>query len=130
MIGLDTSALIDIFKGDLAIRKVLSKNKEPLATTGLNYLELMFGIDFDDKDHKLEEDYYNEFFETLLNFNISKKASKMASKILWSLKKEGRIIEQFDCAISAILLVNGVNKIITRNVKHFEKIEGLKVISY
>lgn len=40
------------------------------------------------------------------------------------------MIGRFDSMIAGILLANGVDKIITKNVKHFEKIKGLRVISY
>ena len=39
MIGLDTSAIIDIFKGDNNIKQFLKKNKEPLAATLISYLD-------------------------------------------------------------------------------------------
>ena len=40
MIGLDTSAIIDLFKGEEKIREVLEAHKEPVAATILSYLEL------------------------------------------------------------------------------------------
>jgi len=46
------------------------------------------------------------------------------------LKKRGITIEEANCTIAGILLVNGVHKIITKNVKHFEKIHGIHVIGY
>jgi len=55
---------------------------------------------------------------------------ELASEIFWSLKKEGKEIEQFDCVIAALLISNCINKILTRNSKHFEKIKKLEVISY
>ena len=47
MIGLDTSAIIDIFKGDKSIKLILEKNREPLAATIMSYLELSFGLDLE-----------------------------------------------------------------------------------
>ena len=58
------------------------------------------------------------------------KSSKKAAEIFYDLKRKGFDIGQFDCMIASIFLMNGVNKIITRNVKHFINIPGLKVISY
>ena len=130
MIGLDTSAIIDIFKGEKRIKTFLEKNKEPLASTNVNYLELFFGINPENLNHIAEGKYYDEFFKGMYNIGLSKDACKEASKIFWTLKKEGRIIEQFDCIVAACFLTSGITKILTRNPEHFNRIKQLNVISY
>lgn len=130
MIGLDTSAIIDIFKGDKDIKEFLDNNSEPLAATTISYLELFFGLNPKDPKHGKESEYYKEFFKSLYNIDLTKDSCEFASNIFWSLKKEGKTIEQFDCVIAALLISNGINKILTRNSKHFEKIRKLNVISY
>ncbi|MBI2649894.1 PIN domain-containing protein [Candidatus Woesearchaeota archaeon] len=130
MIGLDTSAVIDIFKGNERLKQFLENNKEPLAATLMSYLELFFGLNPENPKHATEGEYYTEFFKSLYNVDLSKDTCEEASKIFWRLKKEGKTIEQFDCAIAASFLTNGVNKILTGNPKHFEKIKQLNVISY
>ena len=130
MIGLDTSAIIDIFKGEERIRRFLENNKEPLAATIMSYLELFFGLNPENPKHKIERQYYNEFFKSLYNINLTKDSCEKSSEIFWELKKNGKSIEQFDCVIAAMFLVNGIDKIITRNSRHFENIRQLKVISY
>lgn len=130
MIGLDTSAIIDIFKGEQKIKEFLEANKEPLAVTIMSYLELFFGLNPENPKHIIEGKYYSEFFKDLYNIDLTKDSCEESSKIFWALKKDGKEIEQFDCVISALLLKNGINKILTRNPKHFEKIKKLNVISY
>ncbi len=130
MIGFDTTALIDLFKNNKALVELISTLEEKVALTRISYLELMFGIDQDNAKHLDEERYFDSLFEEFNVLELDKETSKRASKIFWNLQKEGRIIEPFDCAIAGILMANGVNKIITRNVKHFEKIKGLGVIGY
>jgi len=130
MIGLDTSAIIDIFRGDEKVKEFLDKNKEPLAVTIMSYLELFFGLDPENSKHVAEGKYYGEFFNSLYNINLTKDSCEGASKIFWKLRKEGKTIEQFDCAIAALFLTSGINKILTRNPKHFEKIRQLDAISY
>ena len=130
MIGLDTSAIIDIFKGNKSLKPFLENNKEPLAATAMSYLELFFGLDPENPKHTSEGNYYQEFFKNLYNINLNKESCEEASRIFWRLKKEGKTIEQFDCVIAASLLTNGINKILTRNQKHFEKIKELNVLSY
>ncbi|MBI2135425.1 type II toxin-antitoxin system VapC family toxin [Candidatus Woesearchaeota archaeon] len=130
MIGLDTSAIIDIFKGEEKIKQFLEDNKEPLAATMMSYLELFFGLDPGNPNHAEEGSYYDEFFKSVYNIDMTKNSCKEASKIFYNLKKQGKTIEQFDCAIAAMFLANGIRKIITRNAKHFENIRQLAVISY
>lgn len=130
MIGLDTSAIIDIFKGNKDIEELLLKTKEPLAATIISYLELFFGLNPENPMHATEGKYYLEFFKNLYNIDLTMESCEEASKIFWTLKKEGKTIEQFDCVIAGSFLANGINKILTRNSKHFENIKQLTVISY
>ena len=130
MIGLDTSSVIDFFKGDDSLKELLESVNEPIVVNQIIYLEAMFGLDSDNKKHNNEELFYDDLFNSLINFELDSSASKKSANIFWELRKRGKIIEAFDCAIAGIYLVNGVDKIITRNVKHFEKIKGLKVMSY
>lgn len=130
MIGLDTTAIIDMFKGDTLLKDVLAVQKEPFAATQLSYLELLFGIDPNVKAHQEEKKYYDEFFKSLFVFQLDSNTCVKASEIYWKLKKRGKVIGKFDCIIAAIFLANGVNKIITRNVKHFQNIPEMKVIFY
>ena len=130
MIGLDTSAMIDFFKKKESLKEMLEDINEPLVLNQISYLELMFGLDLSSAEYDFEEEFYDDVFNSFLNFDLDVSSSKKSSEILWELKKIGKIIEPFDCAIAGIYLSNGVNKIITGNAKHFEKIKGLKVISY
>ncbi len=66
----------------------------------------------------------------MYNMDLTKEACERASDILWRLKKEGKVIEKFDCIIATIFMVNGIHKILTRNPKHFERIRELNVIGY
>jgi len=130
MIGLDTSAIVDIFRGELRIKEFLNKNQEPLAVNIISYLELSFGLEGGNPSHDRERKFYDEFFNTLYNFDLTRESCEEASKILSTLKKNGRMIEPFDCTIAGIFLSNGIRKILTRNPKHFERVKGLETISY
>ena len=130
MIGLDSSAIIDLFKGEMALKGLLLSIDEPISATEISYLELMFGIDRSITKHKEEESYYDEFFSKILVLNLSRKSAKLASELYWKLNKSGKTIEKFDCIIAGIFLSSGINKIMTRNEKHFSRIPGLKVLTY
>ena len=59
-----------------------------------------------------------------------RKASIKAGEIAASLMTEGKKIEETDCMIAAIAIVNGIDKIVTANKAHYERITGIKVITY
>ncbi len=130
MIGLDSSAIIDFYKGDKELKKVLDGLKEPIALNMISYLEIVFGIDFSQTSYEKEISFYDEMFDSFLFFKLNLEACKKSSEVLWNLKKIGKVIEMFDCAIVGIYLSNGVNKIITRNKKHFENIKEIEIIEY
>jgi len=130
MIGLDTTAIIDLFKGDPRIKSCLEENKEPLASTHINYLELLFGIDTSIQAHRDEKTYYDDLFSELTVLPLDETACKTAADIFWALNRKGETIGKFDSIIGGILLAHGVSRVITRNVKHFEGIPGMKVIPY
>lgn len=130
MIGLDTSAMIDLFKGDSKIRELLERTREPLASTHLNYLELLFGLDLSNPAHSGEGRYYDEFFTEITSLQLDESSCKKAAEINWLMRRKGKDIGKFDSIISGILLTNGVTKIITGNAKHFEGVPGLSVVPY
>lgn len=130
MIGLDTSALVSIFRQDPNIKEVLESINEQISTSMINYQEILFGLDLDKVEHQKENEISEQFFDDILLFIMDRNSAKIASDIYWELKKKGCDIGKFDSMIAGILLANGVNKIITKNTKYFGLIPGLKVIDY
>lgn len=133
MIGLDTSAVIDLFKKDASLIKLLEKindSNDKVALNQITYLELMFGLNFEDESSKREEEYYDSLFGSSIVIQLNNSSSKKAAKISLQLKKIGKTIEQSDCTIAAVFITNGINKILTRNKKHFENIKELEIVEY
>ena len=130
MIGLDTAALIDLYRGDESLKEALVLANEDLSTTIMNYQEIFFGIDQTIDKYSGEIDFYDTLFSdmNILSFNIF--SSKKASQIFWNLKKKGNDVGRFDSIIAGIFIANGVNKIVTKNVKHFNRIPGIEVVGY
>ncbi len=130
MIGIDTSAIIDLFKGKKEVRAALLRIRGPYASTQVNYAELMFGLNPEHPKSKLEEEYYDEFFSSISLLKLTESTAKRAAKIHWELKTAGKMVEPFDCLTAGILIENGVTSIMTKNIKHFERMKDLKIISY
>ena len=130
MIGLDTTAIIDLFKKDESLRNLLKDLDDNFVSTVINYWEIKGGLNPKDNRYVLENKYYEDLFANIVIFDFDKHCVRKSSEVFWELSARGEMIDDFDSMIAGILLSNGVNKIITRNAKHFERIKGLKVLSY
>jgi tRNA(fMet)-specific endonuclease VapC len=130
MIGIDSNSIIDIFRDNPDLKLLFEKLDDELCSTIINYQEIIFGINLKNEKDYEEEKYYDKLFDSMILYNLDIKSCKKAREILFELKKSGKTIGEFDCMIAGIFLANGVNKIITRNKKHFESIPGFEVISY
>ena len=130
MIGLDSDVLIDFLHEDVDAIAVLKKYRGELATTEINIFEIFDGIYAQKQINKEEEVIAGLFFQSIQILPSSLGCGQIAAQMLSHLKRQGRTIEQTDCFIAAIMQINGCNKIITRNVKHFSAIKGVEIISY
>lgn len=130
MIALDTTAIVDLFRGVASVKEYVQKHTS-FVTTRFNYLELLWGLDLEHNEaHQIELKYYEEFLQNITVFELDALGCRMASEIRWNLRKRGETVEQFDVIIAAILLRNNVHKILTRNVKDFARIEGITAVNY
>ncbi len=66
--------------------------------------------------------------ESQLTLDLKK--AEHAAQIYDKLDAIGEIIDDNDILIAGIMISNRITKIITRNARHFEKIEGIEVINY
>ena len=129
MVLLDTSFLIDVLRGAKSIEETMDRldREEEVYITALSIMELNYGAL---KSASEEEQAKLLSFLTsfdLLNFDLD--SSIEASKIKYDLEGSGSMIGVEDIMIAAIAKINK-QKLITRNVKHFERIEGLEIETY
>ena len=130
MIALDTTALIDLWKNDPAVREAVASATDRIATTSANCHEVMVGLDTRYKAQKREYDFYRSIFEQMEILDHNLDAAEQATDLLAELKAKGSTISGFDVMIAGILRARGVTKILTRNAKHFEAIDGLEPVPY
>ena len=130
MIGFDTCAIIDLFKGDKRLLDLVKNLDEEFCLSQLSYLELVFGTNPKNNNHLIEEGFYDALFEKLRVFDATNFGLKKASRLFWELKAKGNTIGKIDSIIATNFMINGVNKIITKDKKHFSQIKGVKVLNY
>lgn len=110
MIILDTSALIDLFRGGDEIRKVIEGD---VATTVLNYHEIFVGI----RHHKAkaEERFFRRFFSDIKILNYDIIAAERSSEIMSRLLALGISVNAIDVLIAAIAVANGAETLISKD---------------
>ncbi|MEK6850766.1 MAG: type II toxin-antitoxin system VapC family toxin [Nanoarchaeota archaeon] len=127
MVCLDTDVIIDFLKKDKEIYKKIAELKEEqveLSTTTINAFELFRG------NRKLSEESKEDSVDIFLNnvrvHKFALEDSKKAAEIFEQLKSRGEIIELTDVMIASVAIMNN-ESLLTRNKKHFERIDQLKL---
>ena len=135
MILLDTSACIDYLKGNKDLKKVIDKQDDLIHITAITVYEMNIG--FKRTKRKISEQRYKQLYKPWLDFissmeifSLGFKEAVKAAEIYDRLEAQGQRIDDNDILIAGIMLTNGVKKLITRNIKHFEQIEGIEIIKY
>lgn len=127
MIILDTSFLIDLFKGE---RRTLSILDSDVATTIITYHEILSGIKH--KKAKKEEMFFRRFFSKIKILEFDLNAAERSSEIMADLLIAGRPVNTLDVLIAGIAIANGAEKIATRDKDFMEisKVSLLETLFY
>jgi predicted nucleic acid-binding protein len=113
---LDTSALIDLFRGGDEIRKTIGGD---VASTVLNYHEIFVGIKH--YKAKAEERFFRRFFSDIKILDLDLIAAERSSEIMGRLLTLGISVNAIDVLIAGIAVANGAETLITRD-RDFESI--------
>lgn len=124
----DTTFLIDLANGvPQAVN--IARFEDTILTTQINIFEFIRGFFY----RGVSEKKYGlilEMFENMRVLQLDDKGTIKSAEISAQMLKIGTPIDDADCLIAGIMLANGVKHILTRNALHFEKIKGLKIVSY
>ena len=137
MILADSTFLIDSLRKSLDVREFLKKNtSEIFFTTEINIFELYLGLYSSkilEKNQELFRKRIKGLEELILKFQVltfGRGEAIQAAKILGNINRSGNPIEFRDGLIAGIALFNGINKILTKNFDHFNRIQGIEVKTY
>lgn len=125
LIGIDTTFLIDFFKGDDAARLFMQQHKNRLIVSELVIYEYLCGT--------ITPDHRDKFLTAITAFSQAPldHATVQLSAMLFRLAKiAGHSLGNQDALIAGSYLSKGTRTIVTRNTRHFANIEGLKVLGY
>ena len=119
LIGIDTTVIIDLLRGESV---PIVNEEETFAISDIVYFESLLG--------RKDSSKIQAFCEELEKISLSHKAAERAATIFKELRRKGKEIGQADCLIAATYLENGITRILTRNIKHFELIDEIEVVEY
>ncbi len=135
MILLDTSACIDYLNGNKELKKVIEDQEDLIHITSITIYEMNIGCERTKR--KISEQRYKhlykpwlEFISSMEIFALGYKEAERAAEIYDTLESQGQRIDDNDILIAGIMLTNGIKQLITKNVKHFERIEDIEIIKY
>jgi tRNA(fMet)-specific endonuclease VapC len=123
---IDTDWIIDHLNGINAVTKKL----EDLAVSGIctsiiSVAELYEGV-YGSKDYKASLNTLETFLEGITVLFIDQEVCKIFGRERNKLRKEGKIIGDFDLLIASLYLKYNLI-LLTNNKAHFERIDSLKI---
>lgn len=127
---LDTTAIIDLLRGNPEINKKIKElqdNNECFFLTAISVFEIWQGDE--DLKNKDKLNKINFLLDSLGTFLFDIPSAKEAGLIQSLLKEQGMIIDPEDSMIAGIAK-HQKEAVLTRNIKHFQRVNGLKVESY
>ncbi len=127
----DTSFLVDIMKSDKdAIRKAdeIEKTGNTIAVTSISIFELFVGVNLSIKQEQ-ERNKITRILNGLSIISFDEDSAREAGRIFAQKRRNGLVIDPEDSMIAGIC--SRRNEIlITRNIKHFQDIENVRIESY
>jgi predicted nucleic acid-binding protein len=128
---LDTDVLIDYLrKPSDEVKRVMEsvfERKLSACTTSVNAFEIWLGAYLAPKKAELVRDT-EDFFGQLEVVNFNYENSVEAGRVLADLRKRGETIEIRDLFVGCVCKVSGM-PLVTRNLKHYRRVRGLKVLT-
>lgn len=127
MLVFDTNFLIGFLKGEQVAKQKLESYGEPITTTAINAFELLYGYHLV-KDSKAVENAMG-LLNSISTLPFDLEASNIAGRIAADLATKGKMLEHMDILTAAIALKYNAT-LVTRNTRHFSRIQKLSVESW
>ena len=127
---LDTTFLIDLRLQNPNLASIIKDldNKGIHGVPSIVAHEFYFGGFNSDSPDEIK--YRSAILKQFSIKEFDKEAAYLGAKIESRMKEKGITVGRADVMIAATILSNGGSAIYTRNVKDFQKIEGLEVITW
>ena len=129
---IDTDRIIDFLKGDKkTVEKLTSLLDEGLAVSVISLAELYEGVYGSDNPER-RMNGLNDFLTSVNVLEVNNEINEISGvfgKKRAALRKDGKLIDNFDLLIAATCLHYDLT-LITNNTQHFERIEELNILRF
>lgn len=124
---IETSVIIDYLRGKKEAVKLINGLEGELTSSFICLAELYEGV-YRLKKYKKAEVGVLHFFRGLSEiYGLDKEIAKSFGRIRYELKKKGKRIEDLDILIAATCFAHNLI-LVTKNTRHFSRVEGLKIL--
>ncbi len=124
---LDTDTISYFLRGEDSVKSKFIEHQHQLASTTVNYSELIYGLK--KRDNKKYLPKVELIFDNIKLYSFDKKSAKTFGTLKATMQKRGIIVADMDLMIASIAIAYE-EPLISNNLKHFSKIEGLEVESW
>lgn len=125
---MDTDWIIHYLNGkQIYVEKVKNLKPDGLGISIISFCEIFEGI-FGSKEPQKHETGFKEFLSGVTVIELNEDVCKKFGELRNELRKKGELIADFDLLIASTALVQNL-VLLTGNVKHYERIKGLKIQS-
>ena len=136
LLSLDTSFLIDFLSGQpSAVDKMrqIESDGDMVAVSSIVFYELLVLSSGDRIPNKIQKAI--NMVESLLSrigtiWSVDSDAARLAAEIQRKQMTAGKPVSVHDLLIATTSLVNGCYTIVTRNIRDFELVDGIRVETY
>ena len=125
MILIDTDVCLEILRGNKDVIQRRRATTETVAISFMTVAELYFGA-YRSDEPKHNRGLVEKFLLTVQIRHSDNQIQERFGMIKSSLQRDGQTIADADVLIAATALSNTA-KLVTGNVRHYERIEGLKI---
>ena len=125
---IDTDWTIHYLNGKQSIAdRLIALRKEGIAISVISLAEVYEGVYYS-LDPKNSQEGLSNFLKLVSILPDSDEIAKIFGKERGRLRKKGELIDDFDLMIASTAIHHNLT-ILTNNRKHFERVEGLEIIS-
>ena len=125
---IDTDWIIHYLSGTETIVENMEKLRaEGLGVSVVSLAELYEGV-FYSKNPEAGLQGLEDFLEDIPVLDVNDEVCRVFGKERGRLRKQGNLIGDFDLLIASICLAHDLT-LLTNNVRHFERVEGLRIVS-
>ena len=129
MFVLDTNTVLDYFKGKGRVaERLLAIAPREIALPAITVYEVWVGV-LGSQNPKRRREQFEAFLSVVEILPFDAEASRRAAELRNKLERAGEAIGPLDTLIAATALANG-GVLVTRNVREFTRVPGLKFVNW